>query len=303
MNMQTKVTANSPTMGLDERAILVKLTVKLWSNRKTDQEVTDEIISQKEAQHDSGEFRKRLLKHAAMQKVYTVAGAIRASHYEQTLPWMDGGPRIIAIERYKDYTDKMRGLRKELQVAIDELIEQYDVIVAEEPKRLKKLFNADDYPTKEELRKKFIVDIETMPVPVAKDFRAKVSDAETNAIIKDMEKRNKERLKLATKDTFARVAKLVGRMAEKLEGYKPREGLHKAESTFRDSLVENIRELADILPSMNLAGDPELTKIHKDLVEHLCKYDADELRADVKARQVTAKKANQIYNKVSQYLA
>lgn len=290
-------------MNLDERALLVKLSISTWSARKTDKEVSREITEQKDARSDRGTFRKVLISRDALKKIQKVETAARTTHRTLTLPWNDDGARIITTEGYGHYAKVMRDYRKSMQDAVDEFLEGYDDLVKQAKTELGKLFNAEDYPAPEEIRAKFNFEVEPTQIPVSRDFRAKVSASDAKAIAKDIEARTKARMDHAVKDVWRRVAELTERMFTRLQEYKPREGLHGAEGVFRASLVENIRDLAEIMPSLNLNDDPEITKVHKELVEHLCHYDVEDLREDAAARKRTAKKAKSIYDKVSKYLA
>jgi hypothetical protein len=53
---------------------------------------------------------------------------------------------------------------------------------------------------------------------------------------------------------------------------------HRTEGTFRNSLLENLRELARRPPVFNLTGDPILANISERINAELCTYDADDLR-------------------------
>lgn len=291
------------TINLEERALLVTLTMGQWSASKADREVSKEVTDLKGARSDSGTFRKQLISRTALKKISQVCTAARTSHNTLTLPWNDDGSRIITTETYQHYSKVMRDYRVAMQNAVDEFLEGYDDLVKQAKKDLGKLFKQEDYPDKSVIASKFYFDVEPKHIPVSKDFRAKVSNAEAKAIAKDIEQRTQARLNEAMKDIWQRIAKVTERMYTKLDEYTPRVGLRDSEGVFRDSLVENIKELAELLPSLNVTGDPAVTKFQKDLLDNLCKYEPKELREDAKARAQTSKKAKEIYNKVSAYLA
>jgi hypothetical protein len=91
-------------------------------------------------------------------------------------------------------------------------------------------------------------------------------------------------------------------MAEKLKAFKPAQGGDRAEGIFRDSLVENVRELVAVLPSLNITGDPTLAAVAARM-EALCRDDADELRDNAAARASVAAEADAILADVGQFLA
>lgn len=290
-------------MQLDERALLVKLSITAWSARKTDDEVSREVTENKHAREGAGKFRKQLIGKEALAKINKLASAARTSHYAMTMPWNDDGARIITTEGYQAYTKTMRQYRMDIEQAVSEFITEYNGHVKQAQQDLGKLFKKDDYPSVDEIKGKFSFDFEPAPIPMAHDFRAKVSDADVKTITKDIERRLQERINTAMKDVWERIAKVTKHMSEKLDEYVPNNSMKGAEGVFRDSLVENIRELVKILPSLNLSNDPKLDAVYKDMVDSLCQYDAAELRTDERARRKTSRKAKAIYDKVSKYLA
>ncbi len=290
------------TMRLDERALLVKLTISNWTASKTDKEVTDEVIEDQNAHAGAGRFTKKLFGKDALKQISKAVGQARIAHRTLTLPWEDNGFRIITTDGYQNYSKIMRRSRQVMEENVISFIEGYGDFVKQAREELGKMFKADDYPTAAEAKLKFNFDVEPMPIPTSQDFRAKVSDSEAKAIAKDIERRQKARLDAAMKDVWERVADATGKMAEKLSGYEPKVGLKSAEGVFKASLVDNVRNLAELLPSLNVNNDPELRRIHKMIMESLVEFDSDELKGDVKKRQATAKAAKQIYAKVSKYL-
>jgi hypothetical protein len=90
-------------------------------------------------------------------------------------------------------------------------------------------------------------------------------------------------------------------MADRLRKYVVTE--NGVQNAFRDSLVGNVRELVDLLPALNITGDPVLTDITKRMRESLTVYDGDTLRASAAARIETAKAADDILATVSAFMA
>jgi hypothetical protein len=59
---------------------------------------------------------------------------------------------------------------------------------------------------------------------------------------------------------------------------------------FHDTLVENMRDLLDRVPALNLTGDPEITTMTNAMRE-LVAYDANTLREDFSVRSEVSAKA------------
>ncbi len=292
------------TMKLEERALLVKLTISNWTASKTDKEVTDGVIEEQRAHSGAGRFTKRLFGKHALKEISKTVGSARIAHRTLTLPWEDNGNRIITTEGYQHYSKTMRRYRQIMEEHVTGFIENYEDYIKQAREELGKMFHRDDYPDVGEVKMKFAFDVEPTPIPTSMDFRAKVSDSEAKAIAKDIEKRQKARLDNAMKDVWQRIADVTEKMVEKLTEYVPAKdnGLKGAEGVFKSSLISNVTDLAEILPSLNINNDPELKRLHKQMIDDLTKYDADELKGDAKKRATTAKAARQVLSKVRRYL-
>jgi len=69
---------------------------------------------------------------------------------------------------------------------------------------------------------------------------------------------------------------------------------------FRDSIIENIRELVSLLPSLNITNDPALEQARRDLESDLAGVDPEILRESKETRKEIAEKADQILNNIGQ---
>jgi hypothetical protein len=101
--------------------------------------------------------------------------------------------------------------------------------------------------------------------------------------------------------TAKQIINMVGHMSEKLKEYKT--GGDGKRKFFLNSLVDNVRELAELLPAFNLTEDPKLTEIIARIQRELCAEDAGELRTNDAARESVQKSADEIVAAVSQFLA
>lgn len=294
----------TPVAGISERAMLAGLHVRQWTARKLDRKVTDKANTDHGARADAGRFNKALLSKDALADIASAVNAARTEHYARTLPWADDGARILSAAGYLAYANCMRDLRGKFDAAVSEFVGNYAAFVADSQARLGTMFNAADYPPADEIRTRFAFGVNILPMPDAGDFRVDLAEGQAEAIRADIAARMQEATDAAMRDVFQRVADKVGAMVERLNAYKPGAGKgDKAEGIFRDSLVENVRDLVALLPSLNLTGDPALDAIGQRMAQELCRHDADALRDDTAVRNETAKAAAAILADVSDYLA
>ena len=72
------------------------------------------------------------------------------------------------------------------------------------------------------------------------------------------------------------------------------DGKGKTDATFRDSLIENAREVTDVLKRINLTDDPELEKLRKQTEALATSNEPEKLRTNSKVRTQTATRAQSI---------
>jgi hypothetical protein len=152
------------------------------------------------------------------------------------------------------------------------------------------------------LERKFDFDVVILPCQNPEDFRVSIGEEHIKDLRANAEASLNKVVEGALKDTASRIVKTVGHMAERLTEYKPGDEGERATGTFRDSLVENVRELAELLPAFNLTNDPKLTAVTKKINSQLIKHDAAQLREDEVLRKKLAKTADEIVKEVSAFL-
>ena len=287
---------------LASRAMLASLNIRQWSARKLDRKVTNDAIQANGAASDAGRFNKALIATESLSGIVAAANAARASHYELTLPWANDGARILSAALHDKYAARMAEHRAAFESALRAFLPEYAALVQESRVRLGAMFNAADYPSESDIAGRFSFGHCLLPVPSGADFRVDIADSQAAAIKADIERVTTAALGAAQRDAWQRVADTVGHMAAKLADFKPGADGARATGIFRDSLVENVRALVDVLPGLNIAADPALAAIAARMAA-LCAHEADELRASPTIRQQVKSEADSILADVSAFMA
>lgn len=291
------------TQHITERAMLVKVSIHQWTARKHDKKVSDEVAQRHGSDGSMGAYHKDLVAREALKEISELSSQIRTTLYRRTLPWLDDGCRILPAAFYFEAMAEWKALIHKREAKVGEFIAGWDDVVADAKRRLNGLFNERDYPRKEGLGRAFKVDLTVFPLPAGDDFRVPLGKAEEEAQIRDqVEERVNELLERATRDVYQRIHDVVEHMLERLRAYKVDEN-GKTVTTFRDSLVENVRDLVGLLPGLNVAGNAELDGMTKQLSDALCVYDAQQLRDSDLLRHQIADRAEKILTEVSDFLA
>jgi hypothetical protein len=217
-----------------------------------------------------------------------------------TLPWDDNGYRVLPAAAYMDHTERMRQLSNQFTPAIDTLTQQFGQLVEEARVRLGGLFRSEDYPAPEELRSKFSFETKVMPLPDAGDFRVTLGDEEKERIKRQITAAVEASLQVASRELWQRLYEAVSHLAQRLQAYKVTGDA--IEHPFRDSVVTNLVKLVDVLPKLNVTGDPELERLAAEVRSSLL-VDPQELRKSESVRTETAKAAAAISARMAGYMS
>ena len=260
-------------MNLTHDAMLVSLRIAAWSGRLYDRQASNHVAAHHDAAASAGRYNKRLLPKAAFAALTATMSKARTSHYEGSLPWDDQGCRLLTVANYEHYTALLDGLCERMVRERARFIEDYDDNIDQARLDLGKLFRIEDYPSKEALQGKFGIRYRIIPVPDADHFMAKLASDDTERLKRDIERQIEERLHDAVGDLYRRLGEAVERVSERLhedENGKP--------LVFRDSMIENIRGLVDVVPRLNIFGDDTLARLCEQVKDRIASADPNMLR-------------------------
>jgi len=285
---------------ITERAMLVSLNIQQWMGAKHDKAISQEVARAHKSDVNMGRYQKLLVTKESLERLRQITSNARHEHYNRTLPWSDGGVRILSAQGYFDYAKRMRELENEWDAAVSEFLTKYPQWVAEARVRLNGLFREDDYPRFAQMRGKFSFGFKVQPIPAAQDFRVQLGDDQTAMVRSEIEESVNESLRIAMADVWERVRDVVARMVDRLRAYSvTNDGVA---NPFRDSLVTNIRELIDMLPTLNITQDKKLAQFAKRIDAELCGLSAEQLRENDAAREQTANAAETILKEMGDFV-
>lgn len=283
---------------IQNSSMLVDLNISVWTGRKMDKKVSDEIDASKNTKAKGGNYHKKLL--AGTQKlddVQKLVAAIRIWHYNQTLPWSDGGSRLLPMKNFFDYKATLADYEQQFKEVAEAFFIEYPTLVSAAAFQLGDLYTADEYPDVEKLRDKFRFKYVFLPVPEVGDFRIDVNETSRQELQAQYESFYQTKLNDAMKDAWDRLHECVTKMSEKLaDAPTPRDTKEGPNYTqiFRDSLVTNAVDLCELLTKLNVTNDPKLETARKQLETAISGVSADELRKDDTARHSVKRKVDEI---------
>lgn len=214
---------------------------------------------------DEARVDVKICAHASLEEASRIVTAARADHYRLTVPAADRGMRLLAGSRQLEHSAIMQGHAAAFRHAVAEFCAEYETVRASAPARLNGLYVADHWPDVERVRAAFSLSCRYLPVPALGQWDEWMRESADTA-----------------------TAELRERIGEALRAYA--EKLADPEKIFRDSLVTNLGEIADLAADLNLADDTGI----RDLVaqaKHLSAIDPEQLREDKTLRAESASRA------------
>jgi len=283
-------------MHLSDRALLVHLNLSQWAGKKLDKKASLEIARLNGVADNvhAGNFNKTLLPTCnELGQVHQEGALIRKEFYRNTLPWGIEGTFILPSANYLSFMTEYRGKKGKWEQLTIKLFSVYEQAVQDAERLLPGLFKASDYPTLEELKAKFSMELTILPVPTAGDFRVELADDEYNSIREDIEARVAACSQAAIKDVwdrlYAKVEWLNGRLAD-------------PNTTFHDSTYREAQEVVGMLQRLNFTDDPRLEELRQKAEQQLFNCHPESLRNDPVLRQDTANEAQAIMNKMAAFM-
>lgn len=292
--MTKTVNSASPFKSLRDKAMMVKFQDSVWGGQRRDRAVTADVATRYETKKTKvGYYNKFLVPKDRLEKRIQTGLDARRFHNTNTLPWLDDGVRILPSANYQDYISGMRKRASAALAAEREIYENWDDIVKEGMMLLGKMARLEDYPSLDDIKTRFSFEVIVLPLPEVADWRVDIPKKDLALLQKQAE----QTLAAVQQDGLLELAQ---RLLAVVEHCHTR--LSDPESTFRDSLFENIRKMVVLLPKLNLVNDPQLEAIRKEVEEKLGKQVAAEVREDPGMRSKTAKDAAAIMKKMNAYM-
>ena len=277
---------------ISSSALRVGLSISAPTMRKQDKRATSEVISHNNARKGSANVSKKLIMSNAHEDMTRLIAQIRAFHREQTVPWGDLGDRLVSNQNLIDYKNNMAQLEDEFWQLSQRTCDEYPQAVAQarlEVTGLGYMFNESEYPSVEVLRRKFKFSLVFEAVPDVGDFRVDIGNQAASEMREQYKQVLSDRINAVHQDLAERLAEPLQRMSKGLdyhEGEKP--------SGFRDTLVDNVLSIVDLMRSCNLNGNAHIAGIQQDLRDTLKGVTPDGLRRDPNLRADTKRKVDAI---------
>ena len=277
---------------ISSSAMLVDLSISVWTARKLDKKVSQEVDTAKSTKTRAGNYHKNLLAGSSkLEEIGKIASAVRNDlHYRKSIPWSDSGTRLLPSTLFMDYKTELGQYEKMFYDAVDSFLIDYDDLVTKSAFQLGDLFSREDYPDVSKEREKFSFNYLFSPVPESGDFRVDIGEQGMTELRGNYESAYKSRVESSMKDVWDRVYKALNHMSAKLDFTEGKQKLF-------DSMVDDAVDLCGLLKSLNITGDQRLEYLRIDLEKALHGVDCSDLRESEAIRESTKRKVDEMLDK------
>ena len=275
-------------------AMLVDLTIRGWSGKKQDKEVSDEVGASKGATTaNAGVYQKNLLAGPKeLRAIQQYSATIRLWHASRTLPWSDSGTRLLPAIGWEQYMREVAEHEAHYNRLVQDFVQAYHLLIQGAQISLAGLFKYSDYPDPSEIPAKFALRYSAYPLPIEGDFRVDIGNEGMSVLKEQFAKQQEARIAEAMGEVRERVKKSLTRISNQLrveeDGTKKR---------VYEGTIESAIELCDALEGFNLTRDPELVALRKEMKECLGGYTLDDLRKDDVVRGYAREEVNALLDK------
>ena len=265
--------------------MLANLNISQWTARRTDKRAAANVsVTFGVAQEAHGTYYKSLVASDKLEALKKLTTQIRTYHYKVTLPWSDSGPRILPAAMFTEYVTEMNAYERQFNALVEEFLSEYPLTRSEAKRTLGQLFDDTDYPPTADIRTRFNMRVQYLPLPIGDDFRCQIGDNATEERIR----------REITAETDATIAKTVGELVDRIkaviDGYL--DGIGK--TTSRGAFVVNARELVNLLPKLNVTNNANINALYESMRDTLVQFSADDMKHNVEAQEQARDAANKI---------
>lgn len=286
-------------VSLATSCVLVNVDVRVWTATMQDSEISDEVTTAKKADRDSGKFVKHLLaKNNEHKRVLNYRQTVYNWMQRRTYDWA-GSQRILPVVELPRFMAEMNKHKAEFTRLVDDFIKAYPTIVSNMAFVQGDMFKREDYPTVNEVYRKFSIDIYTAEVPTG-DFRCQISndlatdlqvhyERQARGLVDDILNKQKVQL-IEVMQSLSHCCETETVVGENGEMKVKRRKLY-------DTTLQRAIELCNTFAEFNLTRDSSLEEARTNLLRILDGVTIDQLRESDTKRVVVKEGVDDILSK------
>ena len=281
-------------MSIAHSCMTANLAIGAWSGQRLDKGASAKVTLEAGAAANTARVNKQIIDKASLMVVTGLARQLRTLFNTRTLPWKDNGDRVLTRKMYQPFIEQFEEMKGQYYAAVDEFATKiYPEERARAEFRMGELFNVNDYPHVSDIRRRFYATLEIDAVTEASDFRVGLDADQIEKIQTRIEKSINDRLAKAMGDVWTRLGTTLEHFALTMA---------QGDKVFRDSTVDNLTEIIELLPALNIMNDANLTAIYNDVKGTLIGLSPKDLRKNPAVRSAAADEAQRIVDEMQGFM-
>jgi hypothetical protein len=289
----TPFTKGSISEAFSYRNAIVKFVASMYVGNIRDEKLTKESTDDHNINGKRLSVRKYLLQGSQLKEVVNSIQSARNFFNKNSLPWENDGERIIPAVRILDLKSSMEEKIRNIIDKREILITALDDIILNDKLNLGDTFNPSDYPSKDELRKKYDARMEIRPL--ATNFIVEGMEAGAQKIIQEeIEKSIQDTIKKSKYYQLEQLADSISHLAVRLSD---------PEKSFKGASIQNILDNSSSIRDLAIEDDSQMQEIAASVKETFSKLDADTLRENLTSRSEATKMAEEKLAKIKEMMS
>jgi hypothetical protein len=284
-------------MSIKNQALLVNVTTHQWRPTRKDDNVTNSTNRLFKASHESGRYIKNLVRPEWYRPIEAAVKRVQIYVRTHTVPWDNYGFRCLNAKYLFQFREGYNEAVEDFQRIVDQQVAKIDSEFILSKQRLGDMYCASDYPTKEEIKSRYSINMTLRPIQEAENFLVEASDSDAKFIAQKVREDMAESTKLATDEPWERLYEIINDLSTRLD--KPIEDKGR-DGRISSVTMERVERLLNILPMLNVANDPKLEEMNH-AAKQLLKHNPDALRNNAKTRNQARNQADDILNRMRGY--
>lgn len=265
-NSNSKINVAETTKSL----IKVRVRVSSWLGNVKSNEGQQELAYNHNAEADAVSVGMNLLPKLVQKEIRDHAVGIRKALKKASLPFEDGGYRIMKATEYSKLNKEIQRRKDAFKTFIhDEIFMKYDEIRFMSQVRLGSLFDDEAFPSAETIMDRFDVHLFVQPIQNLEDLRI------TGMSESEIEKIKEDTMAEYERNLISGQMELVNGIRQAVEVIVGKTG---NESSRYKRALEKLGELCDSVPSLNILDSDELNKLAKAIKTKIANVDSNVIK-------------------------
>jgi hypothetical protein len=294
MNM----TMNQPPVmiSLATSGMIVNVEVNVWSATKQDQTISKEVTTA----HNADDKAARVVKHLLAgdpthKKLLNHRQTIYNWVKKRTYDW-SGSNRYLPVSMLQKFKSEFSALENEYEILKQEFVTKYPDIVAGMAFKQGSMFDANEYPSADQVASKFRIKLFVHPVP-ENDFRVAIANDIKEELEKHYASEANSKVEEIMRDATERLVEFIKRIAHACREVEAEGDGKVRRPKVYEGTIDGAKEMCELLKEFNLTGDSRLEDMRQDLLATLNDVTAKDIRESDATRSHVKSEMDKIMNK------